>query len=448
MVKGDSFIGDRGDSSLLMGDRIRLFPIVLCGNGAPWAEANLWLLDMLETRVRPNMHTFSSIADDLAAYRRYIEDEDIDWLDFGVHRLRRPTYRYSAALRISLQAGATSAAVAKRRVATVIRFYRWMMRAAMYIPAHPPWIESDRYVDWKDDRGFSRCVTVKTTDVAMKVPSVSDPLDDRILDGGRLRPLPRKEQQVLLLALSGFGNTEMSLVHLFSLLSGARIQTVLTVRVRHVTPSPSSITGPDFRLKAGPGTGIDTKGDKPGVLSLPKWFYERLHVYVKSERARTRRLRANGGDHDDQFLFLSQRGNAMYEPRDHTISGANPPVARHAKTGQAVRQFIKECLLPEMRCRLGDSHYEFSFHDLRATFGMNMVDHLVNGIGTGALTYTMALDRLRQMMWHSSLSTTEKYLNYRQSRATVEAAGDGWHSHLAGLAKCAADSMETESARN
>ncbi len=384
----------------------RLFPVVLCGDGSPWAEANLWLLDMLDLKAMPNMLTFACIADDLAAYRRYIEDEDISWLDFVVHRLRRPTYRYNAALRLAVQAREISPGIAKRRMATVIRFYRWMMSEAQFRPAHTPWNESDRYVEWKNEQGFSKVLTVKTTDVSVKPPSADDPWDDRIVDGGRLRPLPQPEQEALLQALSDLGNTEMSLIHLFSLLSGARIQTVLTVRVRHVSRNPDEIVGPDFRLKAGPGTGIDTKNGKKGVLHLPKWFHERLYTYMRSERARARRLKADGGDHEDQFLFLSYRGAGMYEPHDQRNQTVGDAL-RHAKTGQGVRQFIKEKLLPEMRKRLGSPQYEFSFHDLRATFGMNTVDHLLTRIGKGAMTYTRALDMLRQLMWHTRLSTTE-----------------------------------------
>ena len=446
----DSETGSRRDGNpRWVAGTYRLFPVVLCGDGSPWAEANLWLLDMLELKTMPNMLTFASIADDLAAYRRYIEDEDISWLDFVAHRLRRPTYRYHAALRLAVQAREISLGVAKRRMATVVRFYRWMISEKIFNPAHTPWNESDRYVEWKNEQGFSQALKVKTTDVAIKTRSADDPWDDRIVDGGRLRPLPQLEQEALLLTLSNLGNTEMALIHLFSLLSGARIQTVLTVRVRQVSRNPDEIVGRDFRLNAGPGTAIDTKNGKKGVLHLPKWFYERLYIYMKSERARARRLKADGGDHDDQFLFLSYRGAALYEPHDQRNQTAGEgPLMRHAKTGQAVRQFIKEQLLPGMRKQLGNPQYEFSFHDLRATFGMNTVDHLLKRIGEGSMTYTRALDQLRQLMWHTRLSTTENYLNYRDNLFMIQSVEEGWHSHLTDLAKNALKSGVAVDAQN
>jgi|SRR5471030_2547549 len=38
---------------------------------------------MIEAKPSPNMLTFASIADDLVAFRRYLDDEGVDWLMFG-----------------------------------------------------------------------------------------------------------------------------------------------------------------------------------------------------------------------------------------------------------------------------------------------------------------------------------------------------------------------------
>lgn len=415
--------------------RYRMFPVVLCGDGAPWYEANLWLLNKLEGQPRPNMGTYAYLAEDLAAFRQFIEDDGIDWLDFPAYKLRRPTYRLNAALRMAVQSSAMSQSVAKRRMATVIRFYRWLKKDALFTPAHEMWSESDRYIEWKDQYGSSRVLPVTTTDISIKTSTADDPWDDSLRDGGRLRPLPGGEQKVLLEVLADLGNTEMTLIHLFSLLSGARSQTVLTVRVRHVIESPEEIAGRDVGLKAGPGTGIDTKQGKRGVLHLPRWFYGQLHVYAVSDRARTRRLKADDGDHLDQFLFLSRNGSSFYEPQaQRHVANVDGVSRRYAKAGQGVRQFILEKLLPEMRERMGNPGYSFSFHDLRATFGMNEVDAMACLMAAGKLTYTQAMDRLRQLMWHTSMTTTEHYLQYRNNRARVDVADEGWHRHLATLA--------------
>jgi hypothetical protein len=423
-------------------DTFPLYPVVLNADGSPWAEANLWMVDMLEGKVDPNMLTYATIADDLAAFRRYLDDEQVDWLNFSSHKLRRPTYRYNGFLKLAVETAEISPGLAKRRMGTIVRFYRWLMTEALFKPGHAPWVESDRFIEWKDERGFSGVLAVTTTDVSLKDKSAIAAWDEDIQDGGRLRPLPRVEQEVLLQVLADIGNTEMTLIHLVSLFSGARIQTVLTIKTRDVALNPKEIAGDDFCLKAGPGTGIDTKNGTRGTLHMPKWLYERLYIYSHSQRAKSRRGRALGGDHPDQPLFLSNRGAPLYEarPRRGHAGRLGPHVLRHAKTGQAVRQFIKERLLPEMRWRLNNPRYSFSFHDLRATFGLNTVDSMRDRIEAKSMTYTHALDQLRHLMWHSRLEITEKYLKYRETLALFDAVQDEWNGNLATLALRATES--------
>lgn len=417
-------------------DTYGLFPVVLGGGGVPWAEANVWIVDMLQSKFRPEMLTFATLAGDLAAYRRYIEDEAIDWLEFGPHRLRRPTYRYNGMLSMAVESGEIAPSTAKRKMATIIRFYRWLVEEGLFKPSYPAWRESDRYIHTTNDYGARNTIKVQTTDLSIRIPQANDPWEDRICDDGLLRPLPQQEQSSLLDALAAAKNTEMSLIHLIALCTGARIQTVLTFRVRHVTKSPNQIAGNRVILKAGPGTGIDTKRYKRGTLHIPKWLYERLYIYAHSERARRRRLKAIGGDHIDQLLFLSIRGNAFYEPREQRYLGK---VVSHAKTGQAIRQFAKEELLPRMRIQLNNPTYSFRFHDLRATFGMNYIDAQLPLIDAGKISYTEVFNVLRDLMWHTSTTTTENYLKYRQKFTMLEAAEKGWHEHLSRLSSTVLD---------
>lgn len=411
-----------------------LFPIVQNGDGSPWLEASLWIIDRLVGKIAPNMRSYATIAQDLAAFRRYIDEKKIDWLSFPPFKPHRPTYRYNGYLRHSVEAGEITHNTARRRMGTVIRFYRWLKTEALFNPRHPTWIEEDRLVEVKDAHGFSGVLKVVTTDVSIKGRTAVDPYSEYVDDGGKLRPLPQAEQEALVQALMDLDNTEMTLIFLVSLFSGARIQTVLTIRVRHVTQNPADIGGNDFRLPCGPGTGIDTKGNVKGVLHLPKWLYEALYIYAHSQRAQARREKAVGGDDTDQHLFLSNRGAPMYasRPKPGEI-GRVPHVLRHSKNGQLVRQFMADYLLPAMRSRLSNPRYKFQFHDLRATFGLNRVDAWKDKINDKSMSYTEALSQLSQLMWHSSPTITERYLKYREKLTLFDAVQDGWNEHLTHL---------------
>jgi len=69
----------------------------------------------------------------------------------------------------------------------------------------------------------------------------------------------------LIKALKALGNTEYALMHFIALLTGAREQTVLTLRARDFMVPPSKIVQWPFKLRCGPGTGFDTKRDAAGV---------------------------------------------------------------------------------------------------------------------------------------------------------------------------------------
>lgn len=421
------------------------FPLVLCGDGSPWAEANLFLLHRLEKKVEPDMVAFGTVASDLAAFRRYIEESGIDWLEFPAQRYRRPTYRYRASLTIAIQACEIKDTVAKRRMAYVIQFYRWLMSSCHFTPAHSMWDEQDRYIDWKNDYGGSGTLHVVSTDVSIKIPKSEDPWSGKIMDGGSLRPLPQDEQEALMATLDKIDNTEMSLIHELSLFSGARIQSVLTVRVHHVSRDPEELSGSTIGIRAGPKYGIDTKRGKEGVLHLPRWLYKALYIYAKSDRAKRRRLMADGGDKPEQFLFLSNRGACLYDTNEQRRTATD---GRHPSTGQAVRQFIKEKVLPEMRARLNDSNYSYRFHDLRATFGMNFVDDQAPLMDAGKVTYLEVLGLLQARMWHNSLSSTEKYLKFRKDFSMLHAAQQGWSERLTALAQSVLTGLTSEGHNN
>ena len=385
----------------------------------------------------PEMLSYATVAQDLAAFRRYVEEKKINWLNFPSFKPYRPTYRYNGYLRHVVEAGEISHNTARRRMGTVIRFYRWLKTAALFNPSHPTWVEEDRYVEVKDVHGFRGVLKVTTTDVSIKGRTAVDPYSDYIDDGGKLRPLPQVEQKALVQALLDLDNIEMTLIFLVSLFSGARIQTVLTIKVRHVMQNPAEISANDFRLPCGPGTGIDTKGGVKGVLHLPKWFYETLYIYARSYRAQSRRQKAVGGDNIDQHLFLSNRGAPMYASRRKPGElPRGPHISRHSKNGQLVRQFIADYLLPAMRLRMSNPRYEFRFHDLRATFGLNKVDAWQEKINDKSMTYTDALSQLSQLMWHSSPTITERYLKYREKLTLFAAVQDGWNEHLMHLVRC------------
>lgn len=426
----DAQTRERLDSQgLWVGSRFNLFPVVLDASGVPWAEANVYLLTRIEDAIEPSMSTYSAIADGLGAFRHFLDDKGIDWTEFPLHKLSRPTYRFCGFLNLSIKAGEISASTASRWMSAVIAFYKWLRDEQILTPENKPWKESDRYVQFTDIRGARFSKKVTSTDVGIKVAKGQDPYADTIDDGAKLRPLRKDQQLWLLEALAASQNTEMTLVHTFALVTGARIQTILTFRVRHTLIELEDPTLHELRFAVGPGTGVDTKGDKPGVLHIPVWFYEALRVYALSDRARGRRKRARGGDTDDQYLFLSERGAALYQSKADALKFDSTANLRHAKSGQAVRQFIAERVLPYIHEHHAPK-FKYRFHDTRATYGMNLTDDRLSLVAQGQITLHQAREFVKTRMGHTSAAVTDRYLNYRSNLHLTRQVNSDYDSHL------------------
>lgn len=334
-----------------------------------------------------------------------------------------------------MAAGEIGGTTARRRMSAIIAFYTWLNDEGVLIPDNAPWIASDQYLDLIDSKGLKFTKRVTTTDISIKVVKQTDPYDGTIEDGGMLRPLTLVEQGWLMDALISLGNTEMTLIHLFALLTGARIQSILTFSVQHVRMDLKDPTQAELRIPIGPGSGIDTKNNKRMVLHIPVWFYQMLRTYALSERARLRRGLADGGDTDNQYLFLSVRGAPMYQSKEDAQSFDESNNLRHAKTGQGVRQFMTERVIPLIRSKFNVPNFHYKFHDTRASFGMNLTDFQLGLVARGEATLHQAREFVKSRMCHESSATTDKYLQYRNNLKLVRAVGASYESHLQDLAK-------------
>ncbi|MET0065538.1 MAG: hypothetical protein ABW076_04255 [Candidatus Thiodiazotropha sp.] len=406
-------------------------PIVLNGDGSPWVEANLYILNRLESDITPNITTCHGIGDDLSSYRRYLEDEGLDFTKFPQRKLHRPTYRYRGSLKHRIEAQEISPRTAQRKIGSVIQFYRWLIQEGIFIPEHHPWSESDIYILFKNTQGFIHSKQVKTTNLRIGYQKQADSYSGLIYDSGELRPLTPNEQKALIEALIELDNYQMTLIHLLALFTGARIQTILTLRVCHARLElPDNLS--EVRFLAGPGTGVDTKNDKRLTVFIPRWLYEKLRTYTYSEDAKKRRRRA-GDDTDNQYLFLTNQGAPLYTSKSDLTNFDAKNKSRHINSGQSVRQFIGRRVIPLMRKKLSELEFRYKFHDLRATYGMNLTDHELKLVRKDIVSLHQAREFVKARMGHTNHDTTDLYLNYRQNLDLVRQAQSNFEKNLLDL---------------
>lgn len=411
------------------------FPLVLNADGSPWIPACLWLLDRAQAQPL-KLTSLASVAQGLKDYRLFLDELGLDWEDFSaIDKYNRPTYLYKTYLQDLVNAGTIRRSTASRRMSVIIGLYRFLMnhKRMRFEALNQPWVETSLGFRYRDSRGFSQVRQVISTDVSIRVYKHDDAWDDTIADGGKLRPLTTREQQCLIDALKDLDNPEYSLMHYVALLTGARVQTVLTLRVAGFVEPPARVKQWPCKLRCGPGTGIDTKRDITGVyLSVPRALYERLHSYAMSERSRRRRARSAMGEDSSNYLFLTRQGQPYYESKEDRNAARNSAetLRRSSAIGQNLREFISEQVMPQVRKTL--PNFRYSFHDLRATFGMNWVDHVMGEDGMKE-KYLWAREQLRKLMWHKDPATTDHYLEYRRHLHQIQKAQADWSQHLVDL---------------
>jgi integrase len=422
------------------GPDYNLFPVVLDVNSAPWALANLYILHLLESEMQPIMKTYHSLAIDLGAFKEWLDSqnnpEEILFY-FPKLPLRRATYRFRGFLSLQIKARGIAPSTANRRIGAVVSFYRWLIDNRFFVPEYPAWEEKKHKLYFKTNQGQQLSKSVNGTDLSIPAPRPEYDFDGTIFDQGKLRPLTGREQDWILEAIESKGNSECLLLHLFMIGTGARIESAATLRLRHFSdPSPrysKSLTseGEVYRLKAGPGTGIETKNNKSGTLQVRRELYELLYTYTSSKRSKLRqnRFADKNGPHPDPYLFVTQQGRPYYIAKSESkIFNANQQ-SRYETNGQTVRQFIKDHVIPYVRSRY-EANFYYRPHDLRASFGMNTMEALDELITEKKVTRHQAGMILKDLLWHASMDTTDLYIDYKSKNEGFYAAINGYGEHL------------------
>ncbi|MBN0147468.1 site-specific integrase, partial [Pseudomonas aeruginosa] len=222
-------VGSGNDRALLN------FPFLFSANGNPWHEANDYLLSLMRDRAPASRRTddVRRRASKLLDYLLFCEDNNLDWLDFsGARPSLRPTYKYFYHL---IKEGRRSNQVINQYTAAVYHFYK-------YVSEHWHYPDLKRVDTIKQVRlivqspkGAKIIDAEKRSQTRRTPPSSSVPLGFVREDGEDLRPLSNLELGALLEAINEKKwSTIERLILLTSLMTGARKQSVLTIRLKHL----------------------------------------------------------------------------------------------------------------------------------------------------------------------------------------------------------------------
>jgi integrase len=423
------------------------FPLLVLPNKELWEHVNNYLLSKLESIDLPSSSTLSSIADSIKYFGNYCLDTDIDYL-VCTRKSNSPLRRYRRYLSDRISKSKIAASTAKEHISNLVNFYRYLQLVEHVDFEFPPWKDREARILIADTGNGGYIKNVKSSDVSQAIKGKISTkrkrehctFEGKIIDDGELRPLNYTEQKVLITALKELNNPEMTLIFLIGLCTGARLQTILTLRYDNFSFTPTPLDT-EIAVYAGRyhknGNGlVDSKGDKSITIYFPIELYNKIKLYINSERAVKRHIKYKYQlkDTDLQYLFLSQQGNPLYLSK----SDENAKFYRQLPTGQTVTTFIFERLKP----KLNDLNFNgsFKFHDTRATFGMNIVNSGLKQIKSSN-SIGDSIDQLfrfvKVRMCHSDLSTTQQYLNFNQNNKIVKEAKIGWEQQLSSMLEIA-----------
>lgn len=407
------------------------YPALLLDDGSPWRHGNLYLLSKIEATHHNGVvdaQTLMTIARELRLFMEELKKAGLHYLEFPTRKLRRPTYFYAALLNREVDAGKIEESTKEKKLGCVFGFYSWLRNQHDFSPENLLWDETTKVISYLDDKGFEHQKTfVKNSLRGSRSGAIKTFEDGTINDGGVLRPLDRNEQMSLIDCLSQTGTTELQLMCLISLVSGARTQSVLTLRTQHIRQDAKENGTRKFALPIGRGTGVDTKKSKRHVLFIPEWLHYRLAVYVASPRYQSRINKATPDVQKNDYIFITKDGVPFYSAKDDKATADYTNIPK----GDALRQTIRRELQPLLdKC---PTPFKFRFHDLRATFGMNYAEDLWARIDKNELNFISALNKLKERMGHSKIETTLNYLNYRRSSAELNAGYEAIEASLMGV---------------
>jgi integrase len=291
-----------------------------------------------------------------------------------------------------------------------------------YHPTQELWIENKRYVRFSNSQGFGSGKEVITTNLNIK-QSQEINTGEYIVDGGKLYPYSEEQQRALIKALYETHNTEMILSFLVALTSGARSLATYTLRTSDIL-NPDTVKGSEVAIKIGRHTNVDNKDNKKMKIYIPAWLNRFIYTYINSTRYKRRAAKAGQPTNGEQYIFLTSHGNPFHISKSDMRRGQGQQI----QEGNSVRKFISNRLQPAINEL--ESPFKFRFHNLRACFGMNLLEENIRGLPSGSHLLARALGKVQQRMGHAHISTTERYLNYREDKQITFQAQSMFENHL------------------
>lgn len=367
-----------------LGRRIDKLPQIFWDSGEPWSEANHWALIKALSTVGGKIKTVLSLMKHLTPYASWLESTGMDWRHFPMRMTDRAIVQFRGELiRQRDELGVLAPSTATSRMAAVIQFYRHAQIYGFVGQSSPMWRDRQVLHRFFDPVGFERTMLRISSELA--IPNRRR-IGEQLEDG--LTPLRPEHSAMLLDFTQRAGLQELHLMLSIGLLTGARIETISTLRVKNIEGAlPDDSMHGFYRVRVGPGTGVNTKFDVSGDLLVPDFLMDALKRYAYSMRRLRRQALAS--DKNRGRLFLTVKGNP-YEAS--SFNRLMTDLRRRAVA--AGLHFMRR----------------FKFHQTRASYGTMLM-----GLALDVTSAKNAVAFVCGAMLHKDEATTMRYVRFIQN---------------------------------
>lgn len=301
-------------------------PQLFWEDSRPWRAANLWGMERA-TEGNVNIKTVHSNFTALHAYANWLEVTGTDWQDFPTKKADRCLVRYRGALITARDKGELAPSTASQRMASVVKFYRWLYEKNLLSPDIHLWTPKSAAISITTKFGLERTILVNSTDLAIPNRSTHG---EKLEDG--LLPVSIRDRDAILMFVKENFSEEFFLILTLGFFTGMRLGTLSDLKIQtleHAVPDPAS---PDlFRLAVGPGASppIHTKFGVTGQVWITKTHLDAVKDYAYSIRRLNREAKATPENKD--LIFLTRFGNAYGRHGSDKSSALNVEIHRLRK---------------------------------------------------------------------------------------------------------------------
>lgn len=416
--------------------------------------------------------TLEKYAADLKQYAEWLlehwypTNSSNHYLNFRSHHpLGRPTYAYRHFVE---KLSSLSSSTKNNRMAAVRAFYEHLALRGVISEKDVERVQKLRtsYLTTSNGKGLVLRKGIKISDLSIpnSKGSAIPTLCGTVIDGGTVRPLSDIELRTVLDVLRELDNPVLRLSAYLALNSGARLQTVLTLRRFHAKCMLSYVRRKlaGVAIQVGGTHEVQAKGGREYLLQVPtrsesmvvpcqdllgdrQSIGEMLGNFERSSFSITRyekakalrsRLRASLESDDDEYLFLGRGGTPYYLHSEDPLNLAR----KSPRRGEGFKSSMASTLAPRIRAAarregliaLADAGLRF--HDFRGTFAEQSLIAIIDSCKRSGMRRIQAeetaLRETQRLLGHSSIESTYRYLHFRDEHARLLGANESYANTL------------------